>query len=66
MADRDNCPSCGTPPGVYHLDQCARGKTTELDRIRLLPELEATKSRDYGRGYAEAIKDALAILEGRA
>lgn len=34
-----------------------------LNLIRQLPEDEATKSRDYGRGYAQAIRDVLAILE---
>lgn len=32
-------------------------------QIAALPETEATKSRDYGRGYAQAIKDVLAVLD---
>ena len=32
-------------------------------RTRRMPEDSATKSRDYGRGYAQAIRDVLEILE---
>lgn len=31
--------------------------------IRRLPEDGATKSRDYGRGYAQAIRDVLGLIE---
>jgi hypothetical protein len=34
-------------------------------RIRQLPEDGANKSRDAGRGYAQAIQDVLELLEGR-
>lgn len=33
-----------------------------VDKIAALPEREATKSRDYGRGYAQAVRDVLALL----
>lgn len=33
-----------------------------IEMIQKLPELNATKSRDYGRGYAQAVKDIVAIL----
>ena len=33
------------------------------EAIRALPEDGATKSRDYGRGYAQAIRDVLELLE---
>lgn len=31
--------------------------------IRRLPEDGATKSRDYGRGYGQAIRDVLTLIE---
>jgi hypothetical protein len=34
-----------------------------FDQIEALPELHASTSRDYGRGYAAAIKDVLEILK---
>lgn len=34
-----------------------------VERIAALPEQSATSSRDYGRGYARAIKDVLDLLE---
>jgi len=33
------------------------------DRITDLPEQNATSGRDFGRGYAKAVKDVLDILE---
>lgn len=35
-----------------------------VDHIAALPESAATGSRDFGRGYAQAIRDVLALLEG--
>lgn len=35
------------------------------DKIEALPETEATGSRDFGRGYAKAIKDVLALMSQR-
>ena len=32
-------------------------------RIKALPEQAANKSRNYGRGYAQAIRDVLALIE---
>lgn len=32
--------------------------------IAALPESHASGSRDFGRGYAQAIRDVLALLEG--
>ena len=37
--------------------------TTIRARVRELPEDGATSSRDYGRGYAQAVKDVLALLQ---
>lgn len=34
-------------------------------RIARLPEEHATKSRDFGRGYSQAIYDVLTILRSR-
>ncbi len=31
--------------------------------VQALPEHNATTSRDYGRGYAHAIRDVLALLD---
>lgn len=31
--------------------------------IAALPESHATGSRDFGRGYAQAVRDVLALLE---
>ena len=36
--------------------------TTLLDQIAALPEQAASSSRDFGRGYALAIRDVLALL----
>lgn len=33
------------------------------DKIKALPEQGATKSRDFGRGYSQAIKDVLALMQ---
>lgn len=35
-----------------------------LADIAALPESHASGSRDFGRGYAQAIRDVLALLEG--
>ena len=35
-----------------------------LADIAALPESGATGSRDFGRGYSQAIRDVLALLEG--
>ena len=32
------------------------------ERILALPEQHATKSRDYGRGYAQAVRDVYDLL----
>lgn len=32
------------------------------EEVRALPELGATKSRDFGRGYAVAIRDVMTLL----
>lgn len=37
-------------------------ESTVQDRIEALPETSATKSRDYGRGYAQAVRDVLDLL----
>lgn len=34
-----------------------------IEQISTLPELRATKGRDFGRGYSLAIKDVLSIIE---
>lgn len=43
-------------------------RESERDRIRrlvsALPEDGATKSRDYGRGYAQCVRDIIELLEG--
>jgi hypothetical protein len=49
-------PGFGPPPKVINPGD-------PLRRIKALPEAEATKSRDYGRGYAQAIRDVLEILD---
>lgn len=36
---------------------------TLVDAIKELPSQAATSSRDYGRGYAQAIKDVLALID---
>lgn len=33
-----------------------------FDDLQRLPEVNATKSRDYGRGYAQAIRDVVSVL----
>ena len=33
------------------------------DRIASLPEDNATGSRDFGRGYAKAVRDILELLD---
>lgn len=43
-----------------------RGVRAETAKaLRALPPENATGSRDFGRGYSSAIKDALSILEKR-
>lgn len=34
-----------------------------IDMISALPEHNATGSRDFGRGYAHAIRDVLRLLD---
>lgn len=34
-----------------------------IDRIAELPAENASKSRDFGRGYAQAIRDVIEIIE---
>lgn len=36
------------------------------NRVRNLPADGATTSRDYGRGYAQACRDVIELLEGSA
>lgn len=36
--------------------------TTVQARIEALPEAAATRSRDYGRGYAQAVRDVVHLL----
>jgi hypothetical protein len=38
--------------------------TDLADKIESWPEQHATRSRDYGRGYAQAIRDVQAALRG--
>lgn len=36
---------------------------TLREEIEALPEQAASQSRDYGRGYAHAIRDVMEVLE---
>lgn len=48
-SSRSDAPSIGAGP-------------TLGERILALPEQHATKSRDYGRGYAQAVRDVYGLL----
>jgi hypothetical protein len=37
-----------------------------MERIQRLPELNASASRDFGRGYAKAVRDVIALLAAEA
>lgn len=50
MEDRERL----NEPAVY---------TQVVSVLRSLPEMNATTSRDFGRGYAKAIRDAVAVIE---
>jgi hypothetical protein len=41
-------------------------ESSVLDKIQRLPEENASASRDYGRGYAKAIRDVTALLTAEA
>ena len=56
------CTRCGDLAMEY--DEPVRPEDI-IEMIRALPAQEATKSRDYGRGYAQAVKDVLRLLDAR-
>jgi hypothetical protein len=68
------CDGCGWPlhPTDSGMDRCLYCRQPDHDvmvramigeKIRALPETTAKASRDFGRGYALAIKDAAAAAE---
>lgn len=51
----------------WHSPDEARDAITQIlnafgDEVRAMPELAATKSRDFGRGYAMAVQDVVTLL----
>jgi len=72
LTEIEQCLLCPNPlpedPFVFVCDKCSTliadqwSKRLE-EQLQGLPEENATKSRDYGRGYAQAIRDVLKLLD---